>query len=57
MKKAALIIIGVLAVVTVIIYVVIHAVLGFFGYLNPLERYLLTRKTETHLAKKYPAPE
>ena len=54
MKKAALIIIGVLAVVTVIIYVVIHAVLGFFGYLNPLERYLLTRKTETLLAKKYP---
>ena len=54
MKKAALIIIGVLAVVAVIIYVVIHAVLGFFGYLNPLERYLLTRKTETLLAKKYP---
>ena len=54
MKKAALIIIGVLAVVAVIIYGVIHAVLGFFGYLNPLERYLLTRKTETHLAKKYP---
>ncbi len=54
MKKVAVIIIGVLAVVTVIIYVIVHAVLGFFGYLNPMERYLLTRKTEVLLEKKYP---
>ena len=53
MKRAAVIIIGVLAVVTVIIYVVVHAVLGFLGYHNPWERYRLTRKTEKLLDKKY----
>ena len=54
MKRVAVIIIGALAVVAVIIYVVVHAVLGFFGYLNPLERYWLTLKTEKLLDKKYP---
>lgn len=54
MKRVAVIIIGVLAVVTVIIYVVAHAVLGFLGYHNPWERYRLTRKTEKLLDKKYP---
>ena len=54
MKRVAVIIIGVLAVVTVIIFVIVHAVLGFFGYLNPWKRYRLTRKTETLLDKKYP---
>ena len=54
MKKVTVIIIGVLAVLTVIIYFIAHAVLGFFGYLDPWERYRLTQKTEKLLDKKYP---
>lgn len=54
MKKVTVITIGVLAVVTVVIFVVVHAVLEFFGYVDPWERYWLTRKTETLLDKKYP---
>ena len=54
MKKIGIIVIGIIVVVAILIYGAVHAVMGFFGYLNPLERYWLTRKTETLLEKKYP---
>ncbi len=53
MKKTVIIIIGILTVFAVIACVIIHSVIWFFGYRNPLERYLTVRKTEAALDKKY----
>lgn len=48
------IVIGVAAIAIVIVFLIIHAVLGFLGYKNPVERYYLKLKTDVALEKKYP---
>ena len=58
MKKSSKIVIGIIiGAVTfaiVIVFMIVHAVLGFFGYKNPVERYYLKLKTDVALEKKYP---
>ncbi len=55
MKKSVKIIIGiVIAAIVITSYTVIHAVLRFFGYLNPVERYYEKVKTDMALENKYP---
>ena len=54
-KPVVIIIVGlVIAAVVVPIYTAIHAVMAFFGYLNPLERAQYKRKTQATLEKRYP---
>ena len=53
-KIAIGIIIGVVAFAIFIVFMIVHAVLGFFGYKNPVERYYLKLKTDVALEKKYP---
>ena len=58
MKKSGKIAIGIIMAVAVtailIIFLIVHAVLGFLGYKNPVERYYLKLKTDVALEKKYP---
>ena len=58
MKKTGKIVIGIIIAVVVIviftIFMFIRAVLGFLGYMNPVERYYLKLKTDVTLEKKYP---
>ena len=58
MKKSSKIVIGIItgvvAFAIVIVFMIVHAVLGFFGYKNPVERYYLKLKTDVALEKKYP---
>ena len=53
-KIAIGIIIGVVVFIIAIIFLIVHAVLGFFGYKNPVERYYLKLKTDVALEMKYP---
>ena len=58
MKKSGKIAIGIIIAVAataiIIIFMIIHAVLGFLGYKNPVERYYLKLKTDLALENKYP---
>ena len=58
MKKTGKIVSGIIIAVVVIviftIFMFIRAVLGFLGYMNPVERYYLKLKTDVTLEKKYP---
>ena len=58
MKKSGKIVIGIIIGIAVIailiIFLIVHAVLGFFGFKNPVERYYLKLKTDVALENKYP---
>ena len=58
MNKTGKIIIGIVvaavAVAAIVFFIFVKAVLGFFGYKNPVERYYLKLKTHAALEKKYP---
>ena len=58
MKKTSKIITGIITAFVVLVIVgiliIIHAVLAFFGYMNPVERYYYKLKTDAALEKKYP---
>ncbi len=46
--------IGITVTVAVLIFLFIRAVLGFFGYRDPIQRFNCTLKTNSTLEKKYP---
>ena len=53
-KTALWIVIGVVSFIAIAVFVVIRAVLGFFGYMGPLERFYYKQKTDWALEMKYP---
>ena len=58
MKKTGKVVLGIIigfgALVVFGIFLIVHAVLAFLGYHNPIERYYLTVKTDAALERKYP---